>query len=83
MPLITEELPNITEIQEKIIEQTKQAQVQDTPMPTPTVNVNDINNLCLIGLVIILAAILIKYINVIIKLLIIACICILAYKFLI
>ncbi len=80
MPLITEELPNIPEIQDKIIEQTKQVQLQDTP--TVNVNNND-SDLYLMVFVAILVAILIKYINAIIKLLIIAGVCFLAYTFLI
>lgn len=80
MPLITEELPNISEIQEKIIEQTKQVQLQDTPVTN--VNNND-SDLYLILFGVILAAILIKYINVIIKLLIIAGVCFFAYTYLI
>lgn len=80
MPLITEELPNIPEIQDKIIEQTKQVQLQDTPVTN--VNNND-SDLYLILFGVILAAILIKYINVIIKLLIIAGVCFFAYTYLI
>ena len=80
MPLITEELPNIPEIQDKIIEQTKQVQLQDTPVTN--VNNND-SDLYLILFGVILAAILIKYINVIIKLLIVVGVCFFAYTYLI
>ena len=70
----------LTELQEKIIEQTKQVQLQDTPVTN--VNNND-SDLYLILFGVILAAILIKYINVIIKLLIIAGVCFFAYTYLI
>jgi fatty-acid desaturase len=83
MPLITEELPNIPEIQEKIIEQTKQVQLEDSPV----LNVNNNHSdLYLILFGVILAVILIKYINFIIKLLIVVgvvVVCFFAYTYLI
>jgi len=80
MPLITEEVPDIMQIQEKIVEQTKQVQLENTP--TVNVNNND-SDLYLMVFVAILVAILVKYLNTIIKLLLIVGVCFLAYTFLI